>query len=108
MEMKDYYKQISAILKECEKETINLIKTNGGEIELPVNDDENFSLVLPYYCSNGDTLDTIITKVKVYTSESTGDWLEVETKDNEVCQLGAFADTPIIYIYEYIWRLLHQ
>lgn len=107
MEKIDFYSKVSAILKDCEKEVINLIKDNGGEIELPVNDDNLLSLVLPCYDINGDTYNTTITNIKVISSE-TGDWLELETENGCNYQLGKFADTPIIYIYDYIWGVLHQ
>ena len=107
MEKIDFYSKVSAILKDCEKEVINLIKDNGGEIELPVNDDNLLSLVLPCYDINGDTYNTTITNIKVISSE-TGDWLELETENGCNYHLGRFADTPIIYIYDYIWALLHQ
>ena len=105
MEKIDFYSKVSAILKDCEKEVISLIKDNGGEIELPVNDDNLFSMVLPTYFSNGDICDSTITSIRVISSD-TGDWLELETEDNEVKQLGAFADNPILYIYDYLWHFL--
>lgn len=107
MEKIDFYSKMSAVLKDCENEVINLIKANGGKVELPVNNDELFSLVLPCYDINGDTYNTTITSVEVISSE-TGDWLELETENGCNYQLGRFADTPIIYIYDYIWGVLHQ
>ena len=108
MQKIDFYSKMSAVLKDCENEVINLIKANGGKVELPVNNDELFSLVLPCYDINGDTYNTTITSVSVISSETTGDWLELETENGCNYQLGKFADTPIIYIYDYIWALLHQ
>lgn len=108
MEKIDFYSKMSAVLNDCEKEVINLIKANGGEVELPVNDDELFSLVLPCYDINGDTYNTTITSIKVISSETAGDWLELETENGCNYQLGRFADAPIIYIYDYIWGILHQ
>lgn len=108
MEKIDFYSKVSAILKDCENEVINLVKANGGEVELPVNDDNLFSLVLPCYDINGDTYNTTITTIRVISSETTGDWLELETENGCNYQLGRFADTPIIYIYDYIWGVLHQ
>ena len=107
MEKIDFFSKMSAVLKDCENEVINLIKSNGGKIELPVNDNNLVSMVLPTYFSNGDICDSTITSIRVISS-NTGDWLELETEDNEVKQLGAFADNPILYIYDYIWALLHQ
>lgn len=108
MQKIDFYSKMSAVLKDCENEVINLIKANGGKVELPVNNDELFSLVLPCYDINGDTYNTTITSVSVISSEKTGDWLELETENGCNYQLGKFADTPIIYIYDYIWGVLHQ
>ena len=108
MQKIDFYSKMSAVLKDCENEVINLIKANGGKVELPVNNDELFSLVLPCYDINGDTYNTTITSVSVISSETTGDWLELETENGCNYQLGKFADTPIIYIYDYIWGVLHQ
>lgn len=105
MEKIDFYSKVSAILKDCEKEVISLIKANGGEIELPVNDDYHISLVLPCYDINGETYESLITSIKVISSE-TGDWLELETENGCNYQLGRFADTPIIYIYDYLWTFL--
>ena len=107
MEKIDFFSKMSAVLKDCENEVINLIKSNGGKIELPVNDNNLVSMVLPTYFSNGDICDSTITSIRVISS-NTGDWLELETEDNEVKQLGAFADNPILYIYDDIWALLHQ
>ena len=108
MQKIDFYSKMSAVLKDCENEVISLIKANGGKVELPVNNDELFSLVLPCYDINGDTYNTTITSVSVISSETTGDWLELETENGCNYQLGKFADTPIIYIYDYIWGVLHQ
>ena len=102
MEKIDFFSKMSAVLKDCENEVINLIKSNGGKIELPVNDNNLVSMVLPTYFSNGDICDSTITSIRVISS-NTGDWLELETEDNEVKQLGAFADNPILYIYDYIY-----
>ena len=108
MEKIDFYSKMSAVLKDCENEVINLIKANGGKVELPVDDEYKFSLVLPCYDINGDTYNTTITSVNVATNEIAGDWIELETGEGCTYQLGKFADTPIIYIYDYIWGVLHQ
>ena len=108
MEKIDFYSKMSAVLKDCENEVINLIKANGGKIELPVDDDELFSLVLSCYDINDDTYNTTIASIKVISSETAGDWLELETENGCNYHLGRFTDTSIIYIYDYIWGRLHQ
>lgn len=106
MEKIDFYAKMSAVLTDCEHEVINLIKANGGKIELPVDDEYNFSLVLSCYDINGDTYNTTITSINVATSEIAGDWIELETGEGCTYQLDKFTDTSIIYIYDYIWGVI--
>ena len=95
MEKVNYHRQVMDILDKCEEDIITLVNENGGEIEVPYDDDANLDLELPCYDSNGDTYYTTITKVKVRK--------KLSSKAKKVIILGCFCAalllTGVVNIY---------
>lgn len=107
MEKVNYHRQVMDIIDKCENDIITLVNENGGEIEVPYDDDANLDLELPCYDSNGDTYYTTITKVKVRQNSHREDYLELETNVGGCYPTTRFADIAMVYLYEHLWKITH-